>query len=117
MDTLSLGDFILAEMTKRDMSARQFAAFLGVSHATINKFLDFGAKDVGYPSIDFIEKLALATDTRLSTIMGLILPHLAERDGDDPDLDLLARQFQGLTPTQRKTVFAMVRGLLADEEG
>lgn len=69
------------------------------------------------PSIDFIEKLALATDTRLSTIMGLILPHLAERDGDDPDLDLLARQFQGLTPTQRKTVFAMVRGLLADGKG
>lgn len=116
MSKISFGDFILAEMNKREMSARQFASFIGVSHGTVNRFLDFGKKDVGYPSIDFIEKLAIATDTKLSTIMGLILPQLADRDKDDPDLELLASQLRELTPTERKIVFAAIRGILTYHE-
>lgn len=118
MSSITLGDFILTEMEKRDMSARQFAQFIGVSHGTINRFVDFGSKDVGYPSIDFIEKLAVATQTPISMIMELILPHLANQDIDSPDSEalLIAQQLQRLSEAERKTIYAMIRGVLAEHE-
>lgn len=60
----TLGGFILEEMRKRDMSARDFALYVGVSHSAINKFLNYGIEDtyagkpIGEPSIDFLYRLA-----------------------------------------------------------
>ena len=41
------------------MSERAFARHVGVDSKTINKFVKAGEEDVGYPSMDFLIKLAV----------------------------------------------------------
>lgn len=113
MGDVSLSGFIQSEMQKRNMSARQFAQFIGVSHGTINRFLDFGTKDVGYPSVDFMFKLAKATETDVGTLMAMIEPNPAPID---PETLAVAQQFQQLSEAERKLIFAAIRGLLAERE-
>lgn len=81
----TLGEFILAEMHKRDLSARQFAALVGVTHTTINKFLEHGSASVGGVSPDFLMKLGTATNTNRLTLLLLAYPDFAD------DLERLTR--------------------------
>lgn len=82
----TLGDFIFEEMNLRNMSAREFAAFLDVPPATINKYLNhgkaetYGGKAVGTPSVEFIQKLSNATKVDICTIMELVTGNAVEMD-------------------------------------
>jgi transcriptional regulator with XRE-family HTH domain len=69
-----LGAFLAEQLQERRMSVLAFSEFVGVSHATINKFLDFGEKDTGYPSVDFLIKLAKATGHDVRYILSLVVP-------------------------------------------
>lgn len=108
----TFGNFLLAEMNKRNMSAREFSRFIGVSHATINKFLDYGVKDVGDPSVEFLFKLAEATNTHIGTVMALLRPGI---EPIDPEALALAQQLQQLPESERKTVYKMLRGVLIED--
>lgn len=105
MATYLLGDFLLEQIQRRDMSAREFARFIGVNHQTINKFLDYGKKDVGYPSVDFIIRLAKATKTDAGTLMNLIEPTLSTFDAKTR---LIAEQLAELSEHERKMVDAFI---------
>jgi transcriptional regulator with XRE-family HTH domain len=117
MSSPLLAQFILAEMQRHGMSAREFARFVGVSHATINRLVDTRSPDAGQPSVEFIGKLAVATQTPLATLIALVLPHVADPTDEllDTETLLMARQFQALSEAERKTVLAMMRGLLAEK--
>src|SRR5258706_16044411 len=69
-----LGDFLRQEMRKRGMSNYAFAELIGVSHTTINRLVDFDNEDVGYPSVDFLIKLAAGTQTDIRYIIALVAP-------------------------------------------
>jgi transcriptional regulator with XRE-family HTH domain len=110
----TLGEFILAQMHQRDMSAREFARFVGVSHQTISRFLDYGEKDVGYPSVDFLFKLAEATDTDIGVLMRMLKP---DYDEFDPQLMVIAQGLADLTPQERTVIETFINTMRKTRSG
>jgi transcriptional regulator with XRE-family HTH domain len=108
--TKTLGDFILTEMQKRQMSARAFARFVGVDSKTINKFLDYGSKNVGYPSVDFLLKLSQATKADICYLMALVDPSVETNSRVTPDALALSRQIEDLPPHLREAIDALILG-------
>lgn len=113
MSNLTFGDFLLSEVRRRDISVREFANLMGVSHTTVLKFFEYGKKDVGYPSVDFLIRLARATETDLCTIIGLIAPDLVHHD---PETQAIAEQLRQLPTIQRDMVSAYIRSITLDAE-
>jgi hypothetical protein len=116
----TISDFLKAEMSKRDMSVLRFSHFVGVSHTSIHKFLEYGQKDVGYPSVDFVIKLAKATNTDVGMIMALIDPTVPLDPPETGELSLqtriLAGQIEELSEHDRKMVEAFVQTIKAHGE-
>jgi transcriptional regulator with XRE-family HTH domain len=100
-----LGKFLQDEMRQRDMSNFAFAEFIGVSHTTINRFVDFGVEDVGYPSLDFLIKLARATEKDMRYIITLVAPDdvLWSTDPTPEDVQL-SQKIAHLDESYRKIV-------------
>lgn len=102
----NLREFILGEMKRRGMSAREFAKFVGVGHTTIN---DLVSKD-RIPGIDFLSKLADATQTDLAALMYLTFPETATRNALSADARILAQRIEQLPEPVREAVKAMIIG-------
>lgn len=71
MATLTFGAFqklVLAEMSARGLSAREFASLVGVSHTTINKCV---AGDPSTPSLEFLFKLSEAISIDVCVLLAL----------------------------------------------
>lgn len=111
MTEYTFAEFLQHEIEQRDMTIREFARLLDVSHSTVLRFLEFGKKDVGYPSVEFIAKVAAATDTKVSTIMALLLPDLpqAADEPEDPEIIALARRFRELPKNDFKLIASYIR--------
>jgi transcriptional regulator with XRE-family HTH domain len=107
----TLGEFLQAELERRDMSIREFARFVGVNHQTIAKFLDYGSKEVGYPSADFLLKLMKATGLDGAAMMALLDPTVAPLD---PQTLILAERIAQLPPDKRRLIDALLLGLGVD---
>jgi transcriptional regulator with XRE-family HTH domain len=115
MSNYLLSNFILMEIEKRGMSAREFAKFVGVSHTSVNKFLDYGKEDVGYPSVDFILRLAKATNKDVGEIMKLIDPDVPTDDPElDPQVKIIAERIQRLGERERRMVEKFVQSVSED---
>lgn len=99
-----LREFVLSEMQIRGMSAREFAAFVGVAHTTVNKCLK-GVE--GNPSVDFVFKLSKATGVAVSTIMSLMQPD-AESVDPSPELQILAKRFASLPQQIQTALWSLV---------
>lgn len=76
---LTLRSFVQDQLQQRQMSARKFAEFVGTSPTTINKVLSFD--DTTEHTIEFLAKLATATNTDLCTLVLLVAPS-APRQGE-----------------------------------
>jgi transcriptional regulator with XRE-family HTH domain len=101
----TLGEFINQEMRKRDMSVREFADFIGVTHPTILKFRDHGQTEhVGNPSIDFLIKLARQTNTNLTVLLALAFPDAASLLNVDPSTLILSQRIQQLPDHIRQAI-------------
>ena len=100
----TLGTFIDQEIRKRQMSVREFAEFVGVTHPTIIKFREHGTRDVGNPSIDFLIKLARKTDTSLVALLALAFPDAAPLLNIDPATLILSQRIQQLPPHIRQAI-------------
>jgi transcriptional regulator with XRE-family HTH domain len=112
MTTYTFGDFLAEEIKKRHMSAREFGEYIGVTHTSINKFLQFGKKDVGYPSMDLILKLAKATNTDVGKLIAMIDHEVPYMPPDvSPKVQLLAEQINQLNDKQRQVIEAMIEVL------
>lgn len=100
-----LGDFIAAELRQRNMSARQFAEHVGVTHPTITKAMYAQPPE---PSLDFLEKLALATHVDLCTIVALVKP---EATRVRPEVQLIAERIARLPADKREIIDGYLRSL------
>ena len=105
-----LSDFILKEMKKRDMSMREFAQFVNVSHATISRAVD-PQKNI-IPSTDFLAKLADATHTDIATLIAMVFPELTDLN---PEIMLLAMRISQLHPEQQKMIRQLLMGMAIDD--
>jgi transcriptional regulator with XRE-family HTH domain len=116
-NTSALRDFLLAEMKRRNMSARQYAQFLGVSNTTINRLVD--ARDPDEPSLSFMVKLARATKVSLVSLLDLSYPDLADLLLEDPEARVLLEELVQLPSEDRVAIThalrMMIRGSKAQE--
>ena len=104
-----LGDFLRAEMQNRDMSAYALGDFIGVSHTTINKLVEFGDKEVGYPSLEFMIKLARATKLDIRYLIMLVVPEdTLESNAVSPEFLRLSERIERLPAEYRKVVEMMI---------
>lgn len=101
-------DFILTEMNKRGMSARQFASFVGVTSTTINRTID--PREPVAPSIELLVKLAMATQTDVGMLVKLAYPEV-EKTGLDSEALALAQQISALPEDQREVIRTYLLGL------
>lgn len=106
LNSNSLKEFIEGEMRRRDMSARQFAEFVGVAHTTINRAID--PSEATTPSPDFLVKLARATKINLSSLIALIMPEV-ETTRVDARSQMLAERIAQLPADKREIAEAFRR--------
>jgi transcriptional regulator with XRE-family HTH domain len=92
-DSLGLKEFIRSEMSRRDMSGRAFAEFVGVTNKTITRYLN---DPDATPSLDFLVKLSRTTKTDLISIISLAFPDVAAETRPSPEAIILAQRFQQL---------------------
>ncbi len=97
-------EFIEAEITRRDLSARAFARLVGVDSKTINKFRKQDIASAGYPSVDFLIKLARATNTDISYLMMLVAPEVAQSSAVRPDAMILSQRIEQLPDVYRELI-------------
>lgn len=103
----TLGEFILDEIRNRHTSARDFADLVGVSHTVINKFMNHGLEDsyagkpIGDPSLEFLVKLAKATQVDVRTLITLVYPEIGEVD---PSNLILAERINNLPKDQKALI-------------
>lgn len=102
----TLAEFILDEMRRLDMSARQFADLIGVSNTTINRAL---SSDPPTPSLEFLDKLARATGQDLPTVVLMAMP-----GADEPDAGarVIANYIYSLPLADQREAETFVLGLL-----
>jgi transcriptional regulator with XRE-family HTH domain len=105
-------EFIRQEISKRSMSARAFAAFIGVTHSTINRFSD--PTESGLPSLEFLRRLSIKTQVDICTIIGLIFPELVPSTNIETSAIILAEQIEHLPSNIRQVVESIVRDNLAN---
>ena len=98
-----LGDFLRVLMERENLSIRGLAEKVGVSHSLIIKFLDFGIRDVGYPSVEFLIRLARATNTDIRYLISLVAPDVVQAE-INPDTWLLSQEIENLSPEFREAI-------------
>jgi transcriptional regulator with XRE-family HTH domain len=102
----TLEEFVLAQMAQRDMSARQFAEFVGVSHSTVNRMLD--SRNEIPPSMEVLIKISNATRVNLTTLIQLSYPDIALDEGLSPSAQLLAQQFEELPDNIKDVIMTLI---------
>jgi transcriptional regulator with XRE-family HTH domain len=113
VDYKAFKEFLKDEMAKRGMSAREFAAFIGVTHTTINRFTSDDPPKKSIPSMDFLAKLCDKTHTDFSWLLGLVFPRIAHRLKIDPGIVRLAQQLSALPEPIRD----VIKAILASQAG
>ena len=99
-----MGDNILYYLSVRDVSRKDFAKAIGVPYSSVTEWINGRA----YPRIDRIEKMA--------KYFGIEKADLVEKR--DPDLSydarLLIERVKTLSPSQLKTILAIINAYLND---
>lgn len=99
----NLSDFIKKEITRRELSIRGFADLCGVTHTTLLRYLEGDA-----PTLDFLGKLARATNTDLIALIDLAFPGLIEETRASPEAIIFAQQLDQLPPEVRDVLYRMI---------
>lgn len=102
----ALQQFMLAEMQKRNMSMRQFADLLGVSHSTLSRFLD--NRDRTKPSFDMLVSLARITDNP-DALAALVFPNLTGKMESSSTAHWVAQNFDDLPEVLQRAIVAIIR--------
>lgn len=105
--------FLIDQADQRKLSARKFAAFAGINHEVITRFMNNAPSDeVGYPSLSTLRKLSDATNVSLLTLIALAFPGGTNLD-INTNIRLLAEQIAQLSPADRVLVEGFIRDALA----
>jgi len=103
---MKFNEFIELEMKKRDMSIREFSRFVGISHSAVSKYLSH--PDTKSISIEFMVRVADATNTDLASIVAMVYP---EHTTVNAEVRILAERIANLPPDKRKMVDSLLLGL------
>lgn len=101
-------DFLKSEIGRRQMSATEFARFVGVNTTTITRAIDEHSPKS--PGLDFLLKLSKATHTSIATLIELAFPDVAEETASTPSSRILAQRIEQLPEGVRETIEAIIRG-------
>lgn len=104
----TFAEFLTQEMNKRGLSVHAFAQFLGISHQTLGRYLEYTPGSAEYPKIEALVKISKALDTDLGGLVAMIEP---SRSRISPSILLLAERIQRLSPEKREMVDALILGL------
>ena len=102
---MALAEFIESEIKKRDMSIREFSKVAGLSHTTISQYLS--NPDERSVSIEFLVKIAQATNTDLASIVGMVYP---EQTTINAEARILAERITQLPPHQYEMIESLLLG-------
>lgn len=89
------------------MSAREFALLVGVASTTITRAM---LPDAPEPTVEFLAKLARATNTDLCTLVKLVVPDLP--GNVSADALLLAERISRLPKDKQEIVDAFILGTM-----
>jgi len=102
---MKFNEFIELEIKKRDMSIREFSKFVGISHSAVSKYLSNPEeKNI---SIEFLVRIAEATNTDLASIVGMVYP---ERTTINAEARILAERIAQLPPNQYEMIESLLLG-------
>lgn len=101
--------FINEEMRRRDMSARQFAMLMGMSHTTLLKVVD--EDDPKKPSLEFLIKLADVTHTDIRDLVAMVAPEVA---GEEANMAALMTRYRRLSKEQQEVVNRLIAGYILE---
>lgn len=107
MTALTLRGFILAEMNRRKLSMRQFAALIGVSHGTVSRFM---ADVEALPTLDFLVKLSRGTNADLVALLGLVYPEDVRQYDGDPEGRIFLKRYKELPEETREFIRRALMG-------
>lgn len=79
IDTNAFREFLAMEIKKRELTAREFSRLIGVAHTTVSRTLD-RSKPAKTPSLEFLAKLAIATNTDIRSLAALLVPTATRAD-------------------------------------
>ncbi len=111
MDHEAFRTFLKSEIARRNLSVREFASLVKVSHTTIQRFTDDAPARQYVPTLDFLAKLAAGTGVSLNTLLSICFPLVARPPGGDPDIDLIIDGILRLSPEARQMVLKFVRSI------
>lgn len=105
---MTFGQFLKSEMQKRDMNVSQFAEFVGVSHQTIGRYLEYPENGAGYPEMKVLVKLSKTLNIDLGNLVAMIEPSQARIS---PSVLMLAEQISKLPVETQDLIKALIVGL------
>jgi len=100
--------FLLDEINRRGMSARQFAEFVDVAPSTVSRCVD--ERDPQVPGIDFLIKIAKATGLSITSLVALAYPDVTLETRPSALSQLRAQQIEQLPDAVQEVVSAIIRG-------
>ncbi len=108
-----LREFLQSEMKRRDISMRQFADMVGVSHGTISRLVAPNNEENNV-SLEFLLKLSKATNTPLTLLLKMVDPTI-QVDADELSAStyLMAQRIEGAPDNVRDIII----GILDTTEG
>jgi len=109
MDHAAFRAFLRAEMERRRLSIREFAAQVKVSHTTIQRFVDENPAKLYVPTLDFLDKLSIATGASLNTLLAICFPESARKLEIDPEVAIICDMAARLPIATRQAVLRFMR--------
>lgn len=103
IDTNAFREFLASEMKKRELTVREFSRMIGVAHTTVSRTLD-KSKPPKTPSLEFLAKLAVATNTDIRTLAALLVPSATRAD----QLRLMFAELASQLPAQDQQVLLRI---------
>ena len=101
---MTLQEFLLSEMRRLDISARELARRADINSTTLVRILD--ERNPRTPDLETLEKLAKATGQPVLTLVRLVKP---DADDVDPEALVMARRIQALPEATRKVLEDLTR--------
>ncbi|MBI4825774.1 MAG: helix-turn-helix transcriptional regulator [Nitrospirae bacterium] len=108
----TVGDRIKAERIKTGWNQTKLAEIAGVRPSTISQ-IENGDR---YPSTEVLEKLAKALKTTVSRLLGQTSKDELEDILQDPDVQLLFRDFKNLSAKDREMILRQIKFLKSERK-
>src|SRR5258705_13152584 len=111
MDYEAFRGFLKGEIDRRKVSVTEFAALVKVSHTTILRFTAVEPSKIYVPTLEFLNKLSIATGISLNSLLAICFPDTARKLDVDPDIAIICDIASHLPAATRQIVLRFMRSL------